>query len=144
MMNSSVPTARSAGSPETRAKIQTIVSRRGLSGLANDTKWDEFISAIRDFERWRPSYRVKCVDGSVSGWDAEWFYHLPYPLVSVEWMDVAFLETERKGKLATEVTTDRSPEIEAALKKSGLDHIRGITMFRIFGYAPRSKALFDE
>jgi len=89
-MDKRLPNAKSARLSTERAKIRRVVARRGLAGLANDTKWDKLIDAVRAHEGWRPSYRYKCVDGPPSGWDVEWFHHLPFPLISVEWLDIAY------------------------------------------------------
>jgi|GEM_PF-686060 len=142
-MNPSPPNARSARSPEERAKIKRVIAECGLCGLANDTKWDEFVAAMRE-QVWKPSYRVKCVNGPVSVWDVEWFYHLPFPLISVEWMDVAFLQKEIRNALLAPVVTDHSAWIEALIKQFGLDSRTGKSMIRIFGYSPRSTEQFDE
>jgi hypothetical protein len=82
-MDASLPTAKSARSPDEHAKLKRVIAERSLCGLANDTKWDEFISAMR-VRDWKPSYRYKCIAGPPSSWDVEWFYHLPFPLMSVE------------------------------------------------------------
>jgi len=142
-MNPSLPNAKSARYPEERGKIKRMIAKHGLCGLANDTKWDEFVAAMRE-QVWRPSYRFKCVDGLVSEWDVEWFYHLPLPLISVEWMDVAFLQTERRNALLAPVVTNHSAWIEALIKQVGLDFRIGQSMIRIFGYSPRSTERFDE
>ena len=123
--------------------MQRIVAERGLAGLASDTKWDEFIDAMRA-RSWRPSYRSKCVNGFVSGWDVEWFCHLPFPFISVEWFDVAFLQEEKPHRLVASKITDHSPWIEDIVRKAGLDFRKGAEMIRIFGYAPRSLDLFDQ
>lgn len=68
--------------------MKTIFSRN-LSGLANNTKWNELITAVRANEEWRPYYRTKSVNGYISGWDSEWFYHLPFPFMCVEWFDIS-------------------------------------------------------
>jgi hypothetical protein len=118
---------------------------RGLCGLANDTKWDEFISGIRRHEDWRPTYRFKCVDGRPSSWEVEWFYHLPLPFISVEWLDVCFLQETRELRLPQRTHfSDHSPWIEELLRRVGLQHQKGITMIRIFGYSPKSLELFDK
>ena len=49
-MNPSLPNAESARSTEERAKIKRVIAERGLWGLANDTKWDEFVAAMRERE----------------------------------------------------------------------------------------------
>ncbi len=61
-MEASVPTAKSARSPDERAKLKRVIAERDLCGLANDTKWDEFIAAMRVRETWTPRYRCKCID----------------------------------------------------------------------------------
>lgn len=68
--------------------IRARAASRRLVGAANNTKWNELISYFRGMPDWRPSYRWKSVDGYVSGWDVEWFYHLPFPFIGVQWLDV--------------------------------------------------------
>jgi hypothetical protein len=143
-MGDSFPTAKCSHSPDDRAKLQRIIANRGLGGLANDTKWDEFISAIRARNGWRPSYRCKCVDGPPSDWDVEWFYHLPFPLLAVEWLDVAYLQEAREHRLPPRIhVIDHSPWLEDLLRSIGLDYRKGNTMIRIFGYSPKNLDLFD-
>jgi hypothetical protein len=141
-MCSLLPNAKSARSPEEREKIKRIVAARGLCGLANDTKWDEFIGAMRT-RPWRPSYRFKCVDGPISGWDVEWFYHLPFPFISVEWFDVSFLQKEQTHRFTAPAVTDHSGWIEEILRKAGLVYAKGHCTIRIFGYSPKSMEAFD-
>lgn len=143
-MNPSLPNAKSARSPKERTKIKRVIADRGLCGLANDAKWDEFVDAMRAREDWRPSYRCKCIDGPASHWDAEWFYHLPFPLLSIEWLDMSFLQETSRNQLIAPVVTDHSDSLEALLKKVGLDYRKGTSMIRIFGYSPRSLELFDQ
>jgi hypothetical protein len=142
-MDTSLPTAKSSRSPDERAKLKRVIAERGLCGLANDTKWDEFISAMRAREDWRPSYRYRCIDGPPSAWDVEWFYHLPFPLISVEWFDVSFTQQTHRGMLISPLVTDHSPWIVELLRNVGLEYQKGSTMIRIFGYSPKSLDLFD-
>jgi len=144
-MSDSLPTAKSVQSPGERQKVQRVVAKRGLCGLANDTKWDEFISCMRSHEEWRPRYRFKCVDGRPSSWDAEWFYHLPFPFISVEWFDVGFLQETRERRLPPRThVTNHSSWIEELLRRVGLEFQKGSMMIRIFGYSPKSLELFDR
>jgi hypothetical protein len=144
-MDDALPNAKSARLSTEREKLRDIVAMRGLCGLANDTKWNEFITAIRDRPEWRPSYRYKCIDGPPSGWDVEWFYHLPFPLLSVEWMDIAFLQEIREHRLPPRTQViDHSGWIEELLRRVGLDYCKGATMVRVYGYSPRSSELFDQ
>jgi hypothetical protein len=119
MSHRDLPTAKSARSPDEREEVRRVVAERGLCGLANDTKWDEFITAVRARTAWRPSYRYKCVGGPPSRWDVEWFYHLPFPLVSVEWLDVAHLQEVREHRLPPRVATiDHSEWLVPLLRQS--------------------------
>lgn len=132
--------ARNARGPsfeEARSKLRKVASARGLGGLANDTKWDELITWARAQTAYRPSYRFKCIDTPhVTNWDGEWYYHLPYPLSSVEWLEISFLEIKHQARLVPPVTKDHSVLIEEALQAIGLEYLKGRSAFRIFGYAP--------
>lgn len=144
-MNENLPNAKSSHSPTEREKIQRLIAQFGLCGLANDTKWNEFIAVMRERIVWRPSYRFKCVDGPPMGWDTEWFYHLPFPILSVEWFDVGFIEETRTHRLPPQLqVVDHSGWIEATLREIGLDYQKGPTMIRIFGYSPRNLNGFEE
>ncbi len=143
-MSNSLPTAKSVTSPEEKAKLRRIIDERGLCGLANDTKWDEFISAIRQRKDWNPRFRFKCLDGSVSRWDREWRYHLPFPFLLVEWVDIEYHANPHPGIRMPPETTDHSPWLIDLLDSIGLDYQRGITMIRIFGYSPRNLDLFNQ
>lgn len=144
-MNPNLPSAKSQTKSGEREKIRDFITRRNLCGLANDTKWDEFIEAMRLREGWKPSYRFKCVDGPPSEWDVEWFYHLPFPFISVEWFDVALIQETKVYRLPQQLhIVDHSPWIEELLARIGLDYTKGKKMLRIFGYSPRDLTLFDE
>jgi hypothetical protein len=144
MADGVLPTAKSTRFPDEREKLRRVVADRGLCGLANDTKWDEFVRAIRVRADWRPSYRYKCIDGLPSGWDVEWFYHLPFPLLSLEWLDIAHLQEVREHGLPPRVSViDHSGWLIPLLRGVGLDFRVGTSMIRLFGYSPRSWELFD-
>jgi hypothetical protein len=61
-MNDEAPNAKSGWPPDERARLKRGVDRRGLCGLANDTKWDELIKAMRLREGWTPDFRCKRID----------------------------------------------------------------------------------
>ena len=139
-----LPSAKATQHPDERRKLRRVIEERGLVGLANDTKWDELLAFMRSRREWLPSYRYKCVDGPPSGWDVEWYYHLPFPLMSVEWFDIGRRQETYRGRLIPPLVTDHLPWIEAALRQIGFDYEVGPELIRIFGYAPRSMELFDE
>jgi hypothetical protein len=135
-MNESLPSAKSSNSPDERAKLQRIIAQRRLAGLANDTKWNELITAMRSRKDWRPPYRVKCVDGPASYWDAEWFYHLPFPLLSIEWIDIVRLQRITTNRLPSSThVIDHSTWIEQILREIGLDYRMDRRCFAFLGTA---------
>lgn len=143
-----LPGAKAAQTGE-REKIQRVIERRGLCGLANDTRWDELIEAMRDYAGQRPAYRWKCVDGRPVGWETEWLYHLPFPMISVEWMDLLFrhhpLRPGMSGPVwVTGEVEDHAERIEAIVKAIGFEYTMGKNMLRIFGYSPKDLNLFDD
>jgi hypothetical protein len=116
------------------AKIKKVIQRKNLGGLANTTKWNELISAVRAKNIVKPSYRAKTVEGHISGWDVEWFYHLPFPFVGVEWFDIS-LSTDVNGGLESEKW------IERLVKSIGFEFEVGVDVLRIWGYGPKD---YDE
>ena len=133
-------------SPDDREKAKRVIQQRGLCGLANDTKWDELINAMRARQDWKPKFRCKCIESSyVAEWDGEWFYHLPFPMISVEWLDLNFLEETWTDRWPPQKQViDHSPWIEELLQRIGFDYLKGQSTIRIFGYSPKSLDSFDE
>ena len=114
-------------------------ARRKFSGaLANDTKWNELLQYVRGLDGWKPSYRSKWVNGHVSGWDTEWYYHLPFPFVGVEWFDIGLHEHAQSGKQTQSKVIDHSKEFAGVLEKIGFDFEIKDDVARIWGYFPKS------
>ena len=130
--------APGTGSNEEKERIRSIVASRGLTGAANDTKWGQLLDAMRTREGWRPPNRLKCVDGPPSGWDAEWHHHLPFPMMSVEWMDVSCRQVIPRGALIEPEVVDHSDWIEAILIEAKFCYDVVGDMIRIHGYLPKS------
>lgn len=144
-MNTEVPNAMSGWPPGERARLKRILEQRGLCGLANDTKWNELIDGMRLREGWTPDFRCKRIDAPAEkSWDGEWCYHLPFPLISLEWLDVEVLEKTVEHRLPPRVhQTDHSGWIEDLLRQIGLEYVAGEKMIRIFGYSPKDMELFN-
>lgn len=125
-----------------RDTLRRIAAERGLAGLANNTKWNELLDAMRAKAGWRPSYRTKLiVSDHVSGWDSEWFYHPPFPMLSIEWIDIGRFEKRLVGGRRTDV--EHGPELESLVGGIGLDHVVGAEAIRVFGYSPRDMRQFE-
>lgn len=80
------------GINDERKSITLALQNGQWSSIANNTKWTELISAIRN-DDWHPSYRFCWISNRfISSWDAEWHHHLPYPFAGVLWFDMSTLE----------------------------------------------------
>jgi hypothetical protein len=124
-------------------KVKTIVERRGLCGLANNTKWDEFFGAMRA-DDWTPLFRCKHVDAPPSTWHSDW-WNIPAISASIEWLDLRYTEEIRDNRLPPNIkVVDHSPHFEELLRKIGLEYMKAKQMIRIFGYSPKDLSLFDE
>ena len=128
-------------------RIRKFVEKEGLVGLANDTKWNELISWARHLqdEGWSPAFRYSCIDSDyISGWDGEWYHHLPYPMISVNWIDLTFLEEVYVARLLPSKVINHREELENKLRDIRFDYVVGEKTIRVFGYAPRVREYFEN
>ncbi|MBJ9963715.1 hypothetical protein LGM43_07175 [Burkholderia seminalis] len=133
-MKSKLPMADALPRGIEKEKVLSRVRNKFSGALANDTKWNELISFMRGLDGWRPSYRSKWVNGFVSEWDVEWFYHLPFPFVGVEWIDIGLHE---RASVSLE-TIDHSGLILGKLAEIGFEFEARGDVARVWGYAPKS------
>jgi hypothetical protein len=140
VLNGQMNNHRMAGdmSQEHKDKINALVVYRGLVGAANNTKWNELLTFFRELDGWTPGYRSKLVNGLISDWDVEWFCHLPFPFMSVEWLDVNLLEVIPIGTLVPPKVIDHSEPILTRLKEIGFEFEVREGIVRIWGYLPKS------
>ena len=117
--------------------VRAAAASRGLVGAANNTKWDELISFFRGMPDWRPSYRWKSIEGHVSGWDVEWFYHLPFPFKGVQWLDIGLRRHRAGGECGLSEARDISDRIVSEIHKIGFDFETRNDVVRVWGYLPR-------
>lgn len=127
------------GSDEEKEKIRDTIARLGLTGAANDLKWGRLIDAMRTRDGWTPSYRFNCVDSNyISGWDVEWWYHLPFPMLSVRWFDIGCWQEISKGLLLEPERIDHSGWILSVLNDAGFCYDVVGEIVRVHGYLPKS------
>lgn len=128
-----------AASGDELDKARRTIERRGLTGAANNTKWAKLLDVMRTREGWRPSYRYGTIDGYVSGWDAEWWYHVPMPFIMVEWFDIGLVEKVHRGMLLDPREVDHSGWILDVLEDARFDYERSDGFVRIYGYMPSNR-----
>ncbi|ABI90972.1 hypothetical protein CRM91_13920 [Burkholderia ambifaria] len=133
-MQSELPMADAVPRGINKAKILSQVRNKFAGALSNDTKWNELISFMRGLDGWRPSYRSKWVNGHVSRWDVEWFYHLPFPFVGVEWIDIGLHEPAS----VRHEPIDHSALVLSKLAEIGFEFEARGGVARVWGYAPKS------
>lgn len=132
------------GSDEEKEKIRHTIARLGLTGVANDVKWGRLIDVMRTRDGWRPSYRVNCVGSDyISDWDVEWWYHLPFPMMSIRWLDIGCWQEVSRGLLLDPEIIDHSDWILPLLDEAGFCHDVVGEIVRVHGYLPKSFEALD-
>ncbi|WP_460135169.1 DUF6678 family protein [Pseudomonas sp. S1_E04] len=122
-----------------RKIIKAAVAARNLASAANNTKWNELITHVRQLSGWQPPYRSKSITGHISEWDVEWHYHLPFPFAYVEWFDIGLWELAPSlGALLPQTYIDHTEEISKAVAQIGFEFEVQADMLRIWGYLPKS------
>ena len=122
----------------------SFIYERDLVGAANNTKWNELISEIREWKPWQPSYRSKWVNGYVSHWDTEWYYHLPFPFIGVQWLDIGTHQEIITGQLIENEIIDHSKKIINLLNNIGLSFATAGDFIRVWGYLPHCFEQFED
>jgi hypothetical protein len=60
----------------------------GLVSQINDTKWRELCFAFSAFKI-KPAWRTHdLLNGYLSSWDLDWFYHIGPDYCSIEWLEI--------------------------------------------------------
>ena len=126
------------GTNEEKYKILNIIEFKQLCGMANNTKWNELINTIRQWQEWQPSYRYKTVANYISDWDVEWYYHLPFPFIGVEWFDIGLYEKVHVGRLVKDKIIDHTKEIIDLLILYKFEYEVHVDIVRIWGYSPKT------
>ena len=133
-----LPHAGSLRLNDDKDKIYRAIEERQLCGIANNTKWNKLIDTIRLWEDWRPSYRYKTVNNYISHWDVEWYHHLPFPFLCVEWFDIGLHEEVYIGQLVKNKIIDHTKEITDLLTQCKLQYEVHNDIVRVWGYLPKT------
>jgi hypothetical protein len=107
-------------------RTRRYIERERLTSCLNDTKWQELVAAMRSFKDFVPKYQVKHVRENLQPpgvpWDAEWYYHLPWPRMVIEWVDIDPINVvdKRNEEERRKETPDFTADIVAALRSIGV------------------------
>ncbi|WP_125784677.1 DUF6678 family protein [Pseudoalteromonas rubra] len=139
-----LPMADASSNEKIKEEARRFIYERNLVGAANNTKWNELISEIREWKPWQPSYRSKWVNGYISYWDTEWYYHLPFPFVGVQWLDIGTHQEVMTGQLIENEIIDHSEKIINLLDNIGFSFAISDDFIRVWGYLPHCFEKFED
>lgn len=139
-----LPTSESCPTTVNLDKLKKEIKSKNLVGLCNNTKWDELLTAFRA-NKWTVCNRSKWINGFISNWENDWFYHLPFPFVGVEWFDIRFVKTiliiRDGGRFEEEAHL--KDEILNCLSDIGVEFEVSSDFVRVWGYAPKCYQEFN-
>ncbi|QSX41535.1 DUF6678 family protein [Shewanella cyperi] len=125
-------------------KLKKEIESKNLVGLCNNTKWNELLTAFRT-NKWIVCNRSKWINGFISHWENDWFYHLPFPFLGVEWFDIKFEKTvfiiRDGGRYEEEINL--KDEILKCLRAIGVEFEVTSDFVRVWGYAPKCYKEFN-
>ncbi|MBQ4880374.1 DUF6678 family protein [Pseudoalteromonas luteoviolacea] len=126
-------------------KLLKEVKTKQLVGLCNNTKWNEILTSFRHNE-WTVSNRSKWINGYISEWENDWYYHLPFPFLGVEWFDISYEKYTFKieGGGRHETVTNLKNDILKFIESVGVEYEENESFVRVWGYAPKCYKRFSE
>ena len=121
-------------------RLRQHIERECLTGVMNDTKWEELISSIKAL-KYRPKFRVKCLrqeEAPLGAWDSDWDTHIPWPRKWIEWLDLdPMIIYRKKGVLIEDEKIDFSDTIIAALRAHDIPFSFEGSSIRVWGWIHR-------
>jgi hypothetical protein len=139
----SLPMADAVSDFNYESKTKKLILNRQLVGAANNVKWNTLLTSVRS-ETSMPCFRTKVVNGYVSHWDNEWYYGLPFPMLSIEWLDIEFEAAELINGKFTDKMIDKKMWIIGIVEKAGFEYETNERFVRIFGYFPKCYEAFYD
>lgn len=94
-----------------------------LHPVMNNTKWEELRLSMYESDN-SIKWRVKNIDGDISNWDAEWFYHFKLGgYETIEWLEIQVDDENVKTEVINKLKRIHVP-----------GEIKGNSIF-VYGYA---------
>ncbi|MDX2348893.1 MAG: hypothetical protein QNK32_00755 [Porticoccus sp.] len=93
----------------------------------DDIQWWELQQAMFSLSNLSPQWRTKCrLNGSISNWDHEWFYHFSdRDYKDIEWVELKIESDEQKELVLSDL---RKIHLPGELTENGV---------KVFGYVPK-------
>ncbi|MEH7549846.1 DUF6678 family protein [Neobacillus vireti] len=127
---------------ETKQKVQTVLNKKQLSSIMNNTKWEQLLKSVKDTLPFRPSYQVKYVLEDTpypekfeddEWYVGDWDYGLR-PFYTVEWIRVRPRLVKHRGRLIQPEIIDITEEFVSILQKLRIPFVREDNTICIYGY----------
>jgi len=143
-MKDTLPMASAIPLEINEIKLNKIIEYSNLTGLSNNVKWNKLITYMRNSNDWVPSYRYKWINGYISEWDVEWYYHLPFPFKGVLWFDIGYNQNLHIGRLVKDKIIDHSKQLIDIIESIGFVYEKSDDFIRIFGYSPKDYESYNN
>ena len=103
--------------------------------VMNDTRWSALLKNLADSDL-RPRFRVKIVDKAAPNddWERSFPYHLPSPLLCIEWLELSAISYEHRGQLIPPLEYDRSALLEECLRTSKVPFTQDGAVYKVWGH----------
>lgn len=132
---------------EFKKKVYSIIEKRNLCSYMNNTKWDEFITAVRNEMPFPPPFDIKymtqenapeskVLNEDVAYWGAWHGENFPprEDYFNIEWIKVRPRYLKYRGKLIAHEVVDESKTFEAILIRYNIPYVEENGLYCIYGY----------
>jgi hypothetical protein len=118
-----------------KLRLKRYVSRNGLSGVLNDTKWNELFELLKPMQGKLSFLRkdVRDSEVSVQTWDGD-FYHNFGLCENIEWLCISAQLSIHQGVLLSPKIEDYTEELILLVLKSGIPFSRTEEGVKVWGY----------
>ncbi len=134
-----------------KKKVMSIVERRGLCSMMNDTKWKELKEGISELP-FLPPFVIKGLDEEETDYhqfnedvyySGDWGFYLDNylggdiyatPFYSVEWIKIRPRLLKHQGRLIEDEILDETSEFLDILRKFNISFVKQNGSYIIYGY----------
>jgi len=119
---------------EDRKRLRRYLEREGLTGVLNDTKWQQLFTALEgiqgvlDFRR----RDVRDAPETTPRWDSD-IYHVFGGWENIEWLDIRAQVTHQRGALVAPEVEDHTDVLVDAVRASGVPFATTSDGVRVWG-----------
>ena len=118
-----------------KLKLKRYASRNGLSGVLNDTKWNELFELLKPMQGKLSFLRKDVRESEISAqmWNGD-FYHNFGQCENIEWLCISAQLSIRQGTLLSPKIEDHTEELILLVLRSGIPFSRTEEGVKIWGY----------